>query len=122
MWRLCCPYLFIFSPRKGCFVIVAFSGYLHLYFMLSFSHENQASTVGVFNSTSRYLDDLRNIDMNILNKRLIQLIQKNFIYLFRRQISDDMNFVVCFFLNKLPLGKKFICKVDRLNVKQCRSR
>ena len=32
-------------------------------------------------------------------------------------------FVVCFFLlNKLSLGKKFICKVERLNVKQHRSR
>ena len=35
----------------------------------------------------------------------------------------QMTFVVCFFyFNKLPFGKKFICKVERLNVKQHRSR
>ena len=27
-------------------------------------------------------------------------------------------FVACFFKNKLSIGKKFICKVKRLNVKQ----
>ena len=26
-------------------------------------------------------------------------------------------FVVCFVLNKISIGKKFICKVERLNVK-----
>ena len=31
------------------------------------------------------------------------------------QISTT--FVVCFFLNKLSLGKTFICKVERLNVR-----
>ena len=37
MWRLFCHYLFLISPSFGvsgglCFVIVAFPGYLHLYF------------------------------------------------------------------------------------------
>ena len=32
-------------------------------------------------------------------------------------------FVVCFFyFNKLPLGKIIICKIERLNIKQHRSR
>ena len=31
-------------------------------FMLSFSYNNQADVVEAFNSTSRYLDDLLNID------------------------------------------------------------
>ena len=34
----------------------------------------------------------------------------------------QMTFVICFFFNKLSIGKKFICKVERLNVKQRRSR
>ena len=45
---------------------------------------------------------------------------------FRRHLLSVFFFVVfvfCFcFLNKLLLGKKFICKVERLNVKQRRSR
>ena len=35
-----------------------------------------------------------------------------------------ITFVVCFvwfFFNKLSIGKKFICKAERLNFKQCRS-
>ena len=31
-------------------------------FMLSLSHNNQADSIEAFNSTSRYLDDLLNID------------------------------------------------------------
>ena len=38
---------------------------------------------------------------------------------FRRQISDFICRLLWF--NKLSTGKKFICKVERLDVKQCRS-
>ena len=56
--------LFLAVPR-GClqFVIVVFPDYTHLlFFMLSLSDNNQADVVEAFNSTSRYLADLLNID------------------------------------------------------------
>ena len=37
------------------------------------------------------------------------------------QTAFVWGFFLLFFLNKLSLGKKFICKVERLNVKQHRS-
>ena len=37
-------------------------------FMLSLSDNNQSDIIEAFNSTSRYLDDLLNIDILILNK------------------------------------------------------
>ena len=37
-------------------------------FMLSLSENNQTDIIEAFNSTSRYLDDLLNIDILILNK------------------------------------------------------
>ena len=36
-------------------------------FMLSLSEENQSGIIEVFNSTSRYLDDLLNIDNNFFD-------------------------------------------------------
>ena len=35
--------------------------------MLSLSEDNQSGVIEAFNSTSRYLDDLLNIDNNFLN-------------------------------------------------------
>ena len=55
-------------PRStNCALLVA---YLSLFcyekdFMLSFSEDNQSDVIEAFNSTSRYLDDLLNIDNNI---------------------------------------------------------
>ena len=49
LWRLFCPYLFVISPSFGtsegmCFVIVAFSVYIYLYFCgLTFSLFKQSS-------------------------------------------------------------------------------
>ena len=37
-------------------------------FMLSLSDNNQADIIEAFNSTSRYLDDLPNIDNSYFNK------------------------------------------------------
>ena len=34
-------------------------------------------------------------------------------------LNFRVHLLSAFFLNKLSLGKKFICKVERLNVKQC---
>ena len=56
--------LFLTVPR-GClqFVIVVFPDHTHLlFFMLSLSDNNQTDIIEAFNSTSRYLDDLLNID------------------------------------------------------------
>ena len=56
--------LFLTVPR-GClqFVIVVFPDDTHLlFFMLSLSDNNQTDIIEAFNSTSRYLDDLLNID------------------------------------------------------------
>ena len=36
-------------------------------FMLSFSEDNQSDVIEAFNSTSRYLDDLLNIDNNFFD-------------------------------------------------------
>ena len=48
-------------------------------FMLSLSDNNQADIIESFNSTSRYLDDLLNIIILILNKWYIRYIPLNFI-------------------------------------------
>ena len=56
--------LFLAVPQ-GClqFVIVVFPDHTHLlFFMLSLSDNNQTDIIEAFNSTSRYLDDLLNID------------------------------------------------------------
>ena len=57
-------HLFLAVPQ-GClrFVIVVFPDHTHLlFFMLSLSDNNQTDIIEAFNSTSRYLDDLLNID------------------------------------------------------------
>ena len=43
-------------------VIVTFRGHKHLFFMLSLSGNTQGDVIAVFNSTSRYQDDVLNID------------------------------------------------------------
>ena len=47
-------------------------------FMKSLSPENQANIIEAFNSTSRYLDELLNIDNIYLNKWLTGYILLNF--------------------------------------------
>ena len=47
-------------------------------FMLSIPHINQANIIEAFTSSSRHLDDLTKVIMNILTKNLIQFIQKNY--------------------------------------------
>ena len=49
-----------------CFVLFLFC--YERDFMLSLSDNNQADIIEAFNSTSRYLDDLLNIDNPLLNK------------------------------------------------------
>ena len=47
-------------------------------FMLSMSDNNQADIIEAFNSTSRYLDDLLNIDNPYFEKWLVRYIPLNF--------------------------------------------
>ena len=47
-------------------------------FMLSLSDNNQADVVEAFNSTSRYLDDLLNIDNPYFARMVIRYIPLNF--------------------------------------------
>ena len=49
-------YLFLFWYERG--------------FMLSFSEDNQSDVIEAFSSTSRYLDDLLNIDNNFFDSKV----------------------------------------------------
>ena len=41
--------------------------------MLSLSDDNQSEVIEAFNSTSRYLDDLLNIDKNVFDKMVYHI-------------------------------------------------
>ena len=56
-------------------------------FMLSLSDNNQAHTIEAFNSTSRYLDDLLNID-NPYFEQMVGLIYPNELQLNKANSSD----------------------------------
>ena len=56
-------------------------------FMKSLSRENQADIIGAFNSTSRYLDDLLNID-NIYFDQMVDRIYPTELQLNRANSSD----------------------------------
>ena len=47
-------------------------------FMLSLSEDNQSGVIEAFNSTSRYLDDLLNIDKNFFDSKVNRLHLQNF--------------------------------------------
>ena len=46
----------------NCALLVADLFFYERHFIDSLNHDNQADVIDVFNSTSRYLDDLLNID------------------------------------------------------------
>ena len=46
--------------------------------MDSFNHDNQADVIEAFNSTSRYLDDLLNIDNPYFEGMVNQIIYLNY--------------------------------------------
>ena len=58
-------------------------------FMKSLSHENQTDIIEAFNSTSRYLDDLLNID-NIYFDQMVDRIYPKELQLNRANSSDTM--------------------------------
>ena len=55
--------------------------------MKSLSRENQSDIIGTFNSTSRYLDDLLNID-NIYFDQMVDWIYPTELQLNRANFSD----------------------------------
>ena len=55
-------YLFFFFFFLFFFFLFLFLFCIERYFMMCLSHDTQAGVIKAFNSTSRYLDDLLNID------------------------------------------------------------
>ena len=56
-------------------------------FMLSLSEDNQSDVIEAFNSTSRYLDDLFNIDNNFYDS-MVNLIYPSELQLNKANVSD----------------------------------
>ena len=61
---------FIFLVCYERFNWISFWGFSYLLFMLSISDANQSEVIKAVNSTSRYLDDLLNIDNNFSDQFL----------------------------------------------------
>ena len=57
-------------------------------FMLSLSEDNQSGVIEAFNSTSRYLDDLLNIDNNFFDS-MVNRIYPSELQLNKANVSDD---------------------------------
>ena len=55
--------------------------------MLSFSEDNQSDVIEAFNSTSRYLDDIINIDNNLFDS-MINRIYPSELQLDKANVSD----------------------------------
>ena len=70
-----------------------------IYFMKSFSRENQAAIIEAFNSTSRYRNDLLNID-NIYFEHMVDRIYPSELHLNKANSSDteapvlDLNLLI----------------------------
>ena len=76
MGTICAPLvaeLFLFCYERG--------------FMLSLSEDTQSDVIGAINSTSRYLDDLLNIDNNFFDS-MVNLIYPSELQLNRAKMSD----------------------------------
>ena len=57
-------------------------------FMLSLSEDNQSDIIDAFNSTSRYLDDILNIDSNFFDN-MVNRIYPSELQLNRANVSDS---------------------------------
>ena len=69
-------------------------------FMLCLSDDNQSEVIEAFNSTSRYLDDLLNIDKNFFDS-MVNHIYPSELQLNTANVSDTE--VSCFFNLQLPI-------------------
>ena len=75
--------------------------------MLSLSDKNQADIIEAFNSTSRYLDDLLNID----NPYFEQMVGQ--IYPTELQLNNGDNWPLCAVVRSLCDVKRPLCDVNR---------
>ena len=76
-------------------------------FRMSFSADNQSEEIEAFNSTSRYLDDLLNIDNNFFDS-MVKHIYPSELQLNKTNVSDtEASFLELFFLH-LSISNGFV--------------
>ena len=73
-------------------------------FMLSLSEENQSHVIEAFNSTSRYLDDLLNMDNNVFDS-MVNRIYPSELQLNKAKVSDTE---ASFFYLHLSISDGFV--------------
>ena len=74
-------------------------------FMLSLSEDNQSDIIEAFNSTSRYLDDLLNIDNNFFDS-MANRIYSSELQLNKANVSDtDTSFWIYIYLYRMGLSR-----------------
>ena len=72
-------------------------------FMLSLSEDNQSGVIEAFNSTSRYLDDLLNIDNNFFDS-MVNRIYPSELKLNKANVSDaEASFWIYIYLYRMVL-------------------
>ena len=74
-------------------------------FLLSLSEDNQSGVIKAFNSTSRYLDDLLNIDNNFFDS-MVNRIYPSELQLNKANVSDaEALFWIYIYLYRLVLSR-----------------
>ena len=76
-------------------------------FMLSLSEDNQSGVIEAFNSTSRYLDDILNIDDNFFDS-MVNRIYPSELQLNKANVSDAE---ASFLDLHLPISDGFVTKI-----------
>ena len=86
-------------------------------FMLSLSEDNRSDVIEAFNSTSRYLDDLLNIDNNLFDS-MVNRIYPSKIQLNKANVSDtEASFWIYIYLYRMGLYRlKFMINEIFLNL------
>ena len=78
--------------------------------MISLSGDKQAGVVGAFNTTSRYLDDILNIN-NVYFDNMVSQIYPSELQLNKANVSDTEAAFLDFFFCYLLFIQKYICTV-----------
>ena len=74
-------------------------------FMLSLSEDNQSDVIEAFNSTSRYLDDLLNIDNNLFGS-MVNRIYPSELQLNKANVSDtEASFWIYIYQYRMVLSR-----------------
>ena len=74
-------------------------------FMLSLSEDNQSDVIEAFNSTSRYLDDLLNIDNNFFDS-MVNRIYPSELQLNKANVSDtEASFLDLLYIYQMVLSR-----------------